>query len=119
MSRETNSRFLILFCYMTWFDGTRHWRPCKRGLHVRSIMSMQFTSCVQEISLYSKVVQNRVMKIKWSQRPQDEDQKGHEKVTPANFYCCTTTNGSICNVIKAERSSDLVCTATLLSLSGF
>ena len=32
---QLNSLFLIFFCYITWFDETRHWRPCKRGLHVK------------------------------------------------------------------------------------
>ena len=26
---ELNSLLLIFFCYITWFDETRHWRPCK------------------------------------------------------------------------------------------
>ena len=28
--------FSYFFCYITWFDVTRHLRPCKRGLHVKS-----------------------------------------------------------------------------------
>ena len=26
---ELNSLFLTLFCYITWFDDTWHWKPCK------------------------------------------------------------------------------------------
>ena len=35
-SVELNSLFLKFFCYIIWFDETRHWRPCKRGLYVKS-----------------------------------------------------------------------------------
>ena len=31
---ELNSFFLKFFCYITWFDKTRDWRACKRGLYV-------------------------------------------------------------------------------------
>ena len=33
---EMNSLFAKFFCYVTWFDETQHWRPCKRGLYVKS-----------------------------------------------------------------------------------
>ena len=33
---ELNRLFLKLFCYITWFDQTRHCTPCKRGLYVKS-----------------------------------------------------------------------------------
>ena len=32
---ERNSLFLKLFCYVTWFDETRHWRLCRRGCYVK------------------------------------------------------------------------------------
>ena len=30
-----SSLFLKFFCYVTWFDETRHWRSSKRGLNVK------------------------------------------------------------------------------------
>ena len=33
---EVKSLFLKFFCYVIWFDETRHGRPCKRGLHIKS-----------------------------------------------------------------------------------
>ena len=33
---ELSSLFLKLFCYITWFDQTRHWAPCERGLYFKS-----------------------------------------------------------------------------------
>ena len=33
---EQNSLFVKFFCYITCFDKTRHWMPCKRGFYVKS-----------------------------------------------------------------------------------
>ena len=33
---ELNNFFLKFFCYITYFNETRHWTPCKRGLFVKS-----------------------------------------------------------------------------------
>ena len=33
---ELNSFILKLLVEITWFDETRHWTPCKRGLYVKS-----------------------------------------------------------------------------------
>ena len=32
---ELNSLFLKFFYYITCFDETRDWRPCKRGLYAK------------------------------------------------------------------------------------
>ena len=32
---ELNSLLLKFFCYVTWFDERRNWRPCKRDLHFK------------------------------------------------------------------------------------
>ena len=47
---ELNSLFLKFFCYITWFDETRHWRSCKWGLYVKfyhffETTAQQFKSC--------------------------------------------------------------------------
>ena len=36
---ELNSLLLTIFCYITWFDETGHWRPCRRGLYVKLIQT--------------------------------------------------------------------------------
>ena len=33
---KLNSLFLKFFSYITWFDYTRHWTPCKWGLYIKS-----------------------------------------------------------------------------------
>ena len=33
---EFNSLLQKLFCYVSWFDERRNWRPCKRGLFIKS-----------------------------------------------------------------------------------
>ena len=33
---ELNSFFLKFFCYIIWFNETRHWRSLKRNLYVKS-----------------------------------------------------------------------------------
>ena len=47
---ELNSLLLKFFCFVTWFDEKRNWRPCKRDLYLKiyccfEIISQWFKNC--------------------------------------------------------------------------
>ena len=44
ISVELNSFSLKFFCYITWINETRDWRPCKRGLYVKSYCLFETTA---------------------------------------------------------------------------
>ena len=74
---DLNSLLLIFF-YVTWFDETRHWRPCKRRL-----LSIPFVSSKQWLSGLKTVNCPYVISMKIRQKKTVTSTCGEERQDPS------------------------------------